>query len=137
MTKPSASPHVRTKRLVDDLRLGGTGQGLNAHRLIAETAVEMANEFFEVYARQNDIYRKLRANGQVTEKQARRYFVQRVAPTLLEDARKNLAECLNQPDDRVTPAMKEEVYEALRLDNDLRANRFVAEDQATVPMRLH
>lgn len=111
--------------------------GLNVHRLIAETAMEMANELFEVYARENDVYRKMRADGQVTEKQAREFFVMRMMPKLYEDARANLASCLAEPDDRVTPKMKEDIYEALCLDNDLRANRLVARDVATVPARLH
>ena len=105
--------------------------------MVAETAIEMAQELFEVYARDNQVYRKLRADGQITEKQARLVFVERTAPRLLEDARMALTSCLAQPDDKVSPWLKEEIYEALLLDSDLRANRFVAEEQAIVPMVLH
>ena len=128
MGKQYAGTKKRSKRL--------TG-GLNAHRLIAETALEMANELFEVYAHENDVYRKLRADGQVTEKAAREFFIHKMTPKLYEDARAQLTQCLAAPDERVSPYMKETIYEALCLDNDLRANRFVAPDQATVPPRLH
>ena len=126
--------HVRTKKLRDPLRVGG---GLNAHRMVANVAVEMANELFEVYMRENEVYGKMRAGGQVTEKAARKLFVERVAPKLLEDARQSLTACLSQPDDRVTPHMKQQIYEALVKDSDLRANRMVAASQAVVPKHLH
>lgn len=115
--------HIRTKRVLDAPRAGG---GLNAHKLVAETAIEMANELFEVYAVENAIYRALRANGQVTAEQARRVFVERVAPKLLEDARLALTECLSQPDDVCAPRQKDIIAEALIADNDLRARRKVA-----------
>jgi hypothetical protein len=111
--------------------------GLNAHHLIAATAMEMANELFEVYAAENDVYRKMRADGAVTEKDARHFFVLRMTPKLYEDARQHLASCLAEPDDLVTAKMKEDIYEALCLDNDLRANRMVARDVATIPTVLH
>ena len=113
-----------------------TYAGLNAHRLVAKVAIEMAEEYFEIYARTNGIYRKMRADGQVTERQARRVFVERVAPKLLEDARAQLASMLdaNAPTCDYT---KEQIYEALCLDSDLRANRQVAEAQAFVPSVLH
>lgn len=128
------APHVRTKRLVDPKPYG---PGLNAHKMIAKTAIEMAEEFWPLYAQNNGFYRKMRADGEVTEKQARRLFVERVAPRLLEDARKQLVVMLGMPDDQVSEHMKQEIYEALLLDNDLRAKRFVSADQATVPELLN
>lgn len=122
------------KRRREKLRAGG---GLNAHKLVAEVAIEMANELFDVYAKENDVYRAMRQRGEVTEKQARKTFVERVAPRLFEDARASLVACLAEPDDRVTPGMKETIYEALLLDNDLRGKRTVASDVATVPAHLH
>jgi hypothetical protein len=97
----------------------------------------MANELFELYARENAIYKRLRADGAVTERAAREFFVLRTAPKLYEDARQSLAACLALPDDRMSPALKEEIFEALRLDNDLRANRMVAESTASTPTHLH
>ena len=137
MSKPTyTGPHVRTKRLQDPVRFG---PGLNAHRLVAEQAVEMANEMFEVYARHNAMYHKLRAGGAVTEAQARRVFVERVAPRMLEDARQALTTLLALPDDKMPAAQKDEIAEALILDNDLRAKRIVAQDRITAPkgVRLH
>ena len=110
--------------------------GLNAHRLVASVAIEMAQELFEVYARDNAVYRKLRADGQVTERAARTLFVDRVAPRLLEDARAQLASML-APGADTTEHIKTQIYEALCLDSDLRANRFVAEDQAAIPSAMH
>jgi hypothetical protein len=111
--------------------------GLNAHRLVVETAQDMAQEYFEIYARDNNVYRKLRAEGRVTEKDARAFFVLRVAPKLYEDARQSLAALLTLDDETLSPALKEKIYEALCLDNDLRAKRFVATEQATIPSALH
>lgn len=110
--------------------------GLNVHRLVAEVACEMANELFEVYARENAIYKRLRADGEITEKQARLYFVQRLMPKLYEDARQQLASCLAEPDERVSEHMKQEIFQALCLDNDLRANRQVSRDRMTLPKQL-
>lgn len=106
---------------------------LHAHKLVAETAEEMAQALFEIYASENAIYKQMRMNGQITEKHARAKFVGRVAPTLFEDARKTLATMLAQPDDRVTQHMKTEIYEALIADNEVRALRPVSADQAVVP----
>ena len=130
MTKKHPAPHIRTKPLRDSARAGG---GLNAHRLVAEQAVEMANELFEVYAMENAIYRRLRAGGAVTEAQARKVFVARTAPRLLEDARQALTACLAQPDDVCPVSQKDQIAEALILDNDLRAKRIVAQNRVVAP----
>lgn len=113
------------------------GPGLNAHAMVMNVAVEMANEMFEVYSRENAFHRKMRANGQVTDKAARRLFVERVAPRLLSEARQALTNMLTQPDDRVPLSMKDEIAAALILDNDLQAKRFVAADYAAIPSTLH
>ena len=82
-------------------------------------------------------YAWFKANGVRKEKQVRQMFVRKVAPTLLEDARKSLIALLSETDDRVTPYMKDQIYEAICLDNDLRANRMVSESLATVPSHFH
>lgn len=102
--------------------------GLNAHIMVAEVAIGMANELFEMYARDNAIYKRLRADGQVTEEQARDFFIRRTTQSLFEQARQALTDRLSAPDDEVTPYMKAEIAEALILDNDLRANRRVADN---------
>jgi len=113
------------------------GPGLIAHRTVMSVAVEMANELFEVYARDNDVYRALRAGGQVSEKAARLVFMERMAPRLLEDARQVLTDMLTQPDDVVPKAQKDEIADALIKDTDLRANRFVDAAHATIPASVH
>ena len=109
--------------------------GLNAHKLVAETAIGLANEWFEVYASRNDFYKKMTADGRVSEKNAREFFVMRMAPKLYEDARAALTDMLIQPD--TTQYVRDQIEEALILDNDMRANRLVATDRAKVPAHLH
>lgn len=106
---------------------------LHAHKMVAETATEMAQALFEVYASENAMYKQLRKNGEITEGHARAKFVARVASMLFEDARKALAVMLAQSDDRVTQHMKTEIYEALIADNEVRALRPVSADQGVVP----
>lgn len=120
------TPHLRTRRVVDPQRFG---PGLNAHWRVAKVAVEMANAAFEQYMEVDAIYHRMRANGQVTEKNARRLFVERVAPRFLEEARIALTNMLTQPDFTVPRAMKDEIAEALIQDSDLRANRIVADER--------
>lgn len=130
------SPHIG-RRTAELSRLSGTNTGLNAHRMVAEVAVKMAEEFFETFAADNAFYRAIRAQGQITEKAARLVFVERVAPRLLEDARRALTDCLTLGDDVMPKKQKDEIAAALILDTDLRANRFVAEENATIPSVLH
>lgn len=125
--------HIRKKTL----ELPNFGPGLNAHRLVGLVAVQMASEMYEVYARDNVVYKALRAGGEITERASRLVFIERVAPRLLEDARQALTDCLSRPDAEVPQAQKDDILEALLKDNDLRAKRLVAEDQATIPTRLH
>ena len=100
---------------------------LNAHMMIVKVAVEMAEELFEVFARQNDVYAAIN-RGEITKKQARRRFVNRMAPKLYEDARQTLTKMLGMPDSQVTHTMKEEIADALIADAPLRANRLVAKE---------
>lgn len=128
--------HVRTRKIRENSRIAGIGHGLNAHRMVAETAVAMANAAFEQYmSAHNEVYRAFRAN--LTEKQARTAFVARIAPIMLEEARLVLVDCLTQPDDECTPFMKDQIGEALALDNDLRANRSVAAQHSTLGLTRH
>lgn len=110
---------------------------LNAHKLVARQANAMAEELWEIYARDNATYRALRANGQVSERDARALFIRRVIPKLYEDARSALVMMLEQPDDVVPVSLKNEIAEALILDNPHRGNRMVAREHAVVPRVLH
>lgn len=109
---------------------------LNAHKLVAETAMEMANEYFELWATNNKVYNGLRQQGKITEGHARAKFTHRVAPMLFEDARQALGSLLGQPDDVCCQTMKDEIFEALLLDNMTRAHRPVAANQAVIPDNL-
>lgn len=106
---------------------------LNAHRMVEEQARIMANELFEVYARDDAFYRAMRARGEITEPVARRIFVDRMVPKLYEDARTALTTCLGCPEDQVSATLKEEIYEALCADDALRGNRLVAKERGRVP----
>ena len=115
-----AAPHVRTRGVIDPSRIG---PGLNAHRLVAETAVKIAQEFWELYmGANNELYRAF-MSAHPNQKAAMTTFVALVAPNCLEDARLALTECLSKGDDVVPPAMKDEIAEALILDSPLRASR--------------
>jgi len=128
-----AAPHVRTREVRDPSRISGQGTGLNAHRMLAETAVQMAHAHFEHYMSvNNELWKTLREV--LTEKQARTAFVAKIAPMLLEEARLALTDCLSQPDDVCTPHMKAEIADALIKDNDMRANRRKAAEH--MPSRL-
>jgi len=111
--------------------------GLNAHIVVAKTAIRMAHELYEVWARQNHIYKQLK---EATErgfkvKDPRRLFVKRVAPTLLQDARRAMAQTIAHPD--TTEYMREQLAEALIKDAMLQANRFVEKERADVPSIVH
>lgn len=120
-----SKPHIRTRQIREDPRLGGIGRGLNAHIMVAKTAIGLAEACYEAHMSANNaLYRAFRE--QLTEKQARLAFIARVAPTLLEEARLALTDCLSRSDDECPPSMKNEIADALMKDNDLRANRLVA-----------
>lgn len=130
------SPHVRTRKIVENSPLSGQGTGLNAHRLVAETAVKMADEYFDLYmAKDNALWKLFKET--LTPKQRRVAFVARVAPALLEPARLILTDMLTQPDDVVSQKLKDEIAEALILDTDFRANRTVAAQHSTLPGMMH
>jgi hypothetical protein len=122
-------PHIRTKKVIEPSNIAGLGRGLNAHRMVAETAVAMATEAFELYmSANNELYKAFREK--LTDKQIRVAFLAKIAPTMLEDARLALTDCLSQPDDVCSPKLKEEIVDALVKDVDFRANRGVAADNA-------
>lgn len=117
-----AAPHVRTRPVRDPSRVSSMASGLNAHRLVAETAVKLAEAQFELYMiNDNALYRALREN--LSAKQIRVAFLNKAAPMMLEEARLALTDCLSQPDSEVPPKMKDEIADALIKDSDLRANR--------------
>lgn len=119
-------PHIRTKKLVDPARLGGTGQGLNGHWRVVKVAKEMARHECEPYLHHNEWRAAMTAGGVVSDEAARELFVELWAPELLEDAREALTNMLTQPDFVVPRSEKDEISEALILDNALRGKRTVS-----------
>lgn len=79
-----------------------------AHKLIAETAREMAKAVYEECASNNAWYA---ANP------SRRNFVRHAAPTLIQQARETLTDMLQQPD--VSEAQKAEIMDALVQDRSI------------------
>ena len=115
------TPHIGRKTR-DNSRLSGVGTGLNAHRMVAEKAVELAYSTYEAWmGANNELYREMRRN--FTHQQIEIIYVSKIAPDLLEEARLALTDQLSQPDNVVPKSMKEKIGEALVLDNDFRANR--------------
>jgi hypothetical protein len=115
------SPHIGRKTL-ENSRLSGMGTGLNAHRLVAETAVGLAQSCYEAWMGvNNELYRVMRR--ELTNKQIETVFIAKVAPTLLEEARLVLTDMLSMGDAEVPKSLKDEIAEALILDTDFRANR--------------
>lgn len=120
-----SAPHVRTRAIRENSRVSGMGTGLNAHRMVAETAVKMAYELYESWmAEHNEVRKAFLAIP--TEKARQLAFVRQAAPQLLEEARLLLTNCLSQPDTEVPQAMKEQIADALIKDSDFRANRVKA-----------
>jgi len=130
----SRAPHIRTKPIRERQPFG---PGLNAHKLVAEVAIQIANEMWEVYARDNLVYKAMTAGHTIDENHARLAFIGAAAPRFLEDARRSLADCLSLPDDVMPRKQKDEILDALVKDTDLRANRHLADEVAIVPSRLH
>lgn len=126
-----ATPHVRTRPIRENSRIAGIGRGLNAHRMVAETAVKMAYELYEDWmGAHNEVRKAFLAIP--TEKARQLVFVKQAAPQLLEEARIALADCLSQPDEVVSRRLKDEIADALIKDTDLRANRVKAAEHMPI-----
>jgi len=118
---------------------------ITAHKLVLETAQKMAHELYdEVMSGSNEMYRgwKERCDaGELTREEGEKLFVQLIAPKLLEPARAILAHMLS---DNSLSHLHSEIYEAMLLDNAIRAARVtpagrarldIAEDGSVTTMR--
>lgn len=92
---------------------------LTAHKLVADTCVEFANELWEELCRTNQFY--------AANKQHYRLFIQRIAPVLRPHAVKTLSNMLGRDD--ITDSQKALIHEALLMD------RSIPEGMATVVHR--
>lgn len=85
------------------------------HSLVYQTAREMAGELYEMWAKDDAFYRQW-----PNEKR----FIKAWWPNLTGEAYDALVKMLGCPDDRVSPLLKEKIYEAvighrtLNPDND-------------------
>lgn len=95
--------------------------GQHCHRLVSETAKKMAAELFELFAKDNTWYKGAqKLNPGLSASQLEAMFVKQRWPQLVEDARATLAKLLGT---NIAESLKNEIYQALILDNGLRANR--------------
>lgn len=94
----------------------------HADKLVFETAVKMADAVFdEAMSKDNALWRGIRAKHPSKSIDAlRRIFSRALAPELLGDARATLAQMLSS---NISPALKEEIYDALLRDKALRRGR--------------
>jgi hypothetical protein len=79
-----------------------------AHKMVADLCVHMAHDLYQELVTNNKWYK---ANPDETA------YVNRVAPTLVSEARQILGSMLN--DTNLSPDQKEEICEALVKDNGL------------------
>lgn len=93
----------------------------HAHKLVASTAMDMAEELFEDVMRDNTIYAAhKRICPELTPNIQRKMFVELMTPHLLESARATLAGMLTGD---YPESLKSEIVDALSLDNQYRAFR--------------
>jgi len=89
----------------------------HAHFLVADTAKQMGHELFERAMQQNDWYELLKKKNPGADLQKlENQFVEKMWPTLVEEARATLVGMLRTPIDETS---KERIMEALLLDNQL------------------
>lgn len=110
------------------LRIGQTR--VHAHKLVYETAQEMARALYGDLMRNNVAYAGWKkacesfgddiSNPLVLE----RRFLEEVVPHLIEQARATLAEMLGQP---INEGLKKSIYDALLKDAPFRAGRLKAQ----------
>ncbi len=89
-----------------------------AHKLVASTAKEMAEELFEDVMRDDAVYAAhKRICPELTPKLQREMFVKLMVPHLLEQARATLAKMLET---NIKQSLKDEIVDALLKDQTFR-----------------
>lgn len=87
--------------------LARTGQ-IACHKMVLATALDMAQELYELMAKDNDFYARFKHRGA---------FVKAVLPQLIPQARATLVAMLSTP---ISDTLKAEIASALILDNSVR-----------------
>jgi hypothetical protein len=100
-----------------------------AHRLIMCWCVAKANAMFEELCVVNNDFYALSKNPDA--KMDRQSYVNRVAPTLIDEARQELAKELHHDNHRLTADQKEVIAEALLLDTQIPSWR----NRSGIPVR--
>lgn len=110
-----------THAKMNRIRLGKRGEA-HAHKQVAKIAQGMAHEVFDqIMTKRNDIFLRLKVqNPEMDTKQLESWFVAKLYPTLLNEARAVLAGMLRDPSNSHLHA---DIYEALLLDNTLLRGR--------------
>jgi len=101
-------------------------QKIHAHKMIADIAVNMANEIFEeAMRRNNELYRQVRKqNEELSLESCRKKYVREIAPTLVGEARATLSRMLGTS---ISEELKKNIHEALLMDAALSRGRNRAE----------
>lgn len=94
----------------------------HAHKMVAETAKQMAGALYEKVMKSNVAYSEwLELNSDITDaRELELRFIKLMIPKLLGEARANLASLLRTP---ISAELKDSIHEALVLDNTLRRGR--------------
>jgi len=100
---------------------------VHAHKLVVQTAVQMAHELYDVMMQDNQWWATwLAQNPGASRKAMEKRFVRRNLPLLVPQARAALARCLHPgQSSSLTEPDKSRILEALVLDNQLVRGRAV------------
>lgn len=95
--------------------------GKHCHKMVAETAKGIAEAFVEFTMQDNEQFAALRAaHPDLTTEQTHKELSKRLWPQFIEQARATLAKMLAGP---MEESLKEQIAQALILDNTLRRRR--------------
>jgi hypothetical protein len=114
-------------------------QAIYGHKLVVDTAVQMAHELYDSMMMQNQWWEEWkRLNPGASRHTLEQRFVNKNLPLLVPQARAALAKCL-QPGQvpGLTERQKEEIAEALILDNQLVASRAAASEASRDRIRIN
>lgn len=116
---------TRASSARNERRQLGTNKQTHAHKMVAETAQGMAHEVWDkIMTTRGDIFERFKNqpdNAGLTTKELETKFCAKLWPTMLDEARATLARMLTLPS--TSPLQKEQIYDALRLDNTLLRGR--------------
>jgi hypothetical protein len=103
-------------------------QPIYAHKLVRDTAVAMAHELYDTVMQDNQWWSEWqKQNPGASRRALERRFVNKNLPLIVPQARAALAKCLQEGQaPGLTEAQKDQILEALALDNQLVEARSIA-----------